>query len=89
VFVSPNKAYEYAHAGLLVMCTTSLKPIQQTLKNNCMMFEDYNDLVSQLEYFRDNLHELYKKKLKTFEFARNNLTWERYENNIFRAYQLC
>ena len=88
-FVSPNKAYEYAHAGLFVMCTSSLIPIQETLKDNCIVFEDYNNLVSKLEYFRDNQEELYKRRLKIFEFARNNLIWEKYENNIFRAYQLC
>jgi hypothetical protein len=89
VFVSPNKVYEYAHAGLFVGCTSSFKTVLQTLKDNCISFEDYNDLSSQLEYFRDNLDEFYKKRLKVFEFAKNNLIWERYENNIFRAYQLC
>jgi glycosyltransferase involved in cell wall biosynthesis len=88
-FVSPNKAYEYAHAGLYVVCTSSFETVLQTLKGNCTSFEDYNDLVSQLEYFRENLEELYKKRLKIFGFARNNLTWEKFENNIFRAYQLC
>jgi hypothetical protein len=88
-FISPNKAYDYAHAGLFVMCTSSIIPVRQTLRENCAVFEDYDDLASQLEYFRDNLDELYKKRLKIFEFARNNLIWEKYENNIFRAYQLC
>jgi len=89
VFVNPNKAYEYAHAGLFVMCTASLKSIKETLKDNCMMFEDYDELASQLEYLRDHMEELYAKRIKTFEFARSNLVWEKYENNIFRAYQLC
>jgi glycosyltransferase involved in cell wall biosynthesis len=88
-YISPNKAYEYAHAGLYVMCTSSIETVLRTLKDNCTSFEDYNDLVSKLEYFRDNLEELYKRRLKIFEFARNNLIWEKYENNIFRAYQLC
>jgi glycosyltransferase involved in cell wall biosynthesis len=89
VFTSPNKPYEYAHAGLFVMCTSCLKPVSETLKENCITFENYNDLVSQLEYFKENLDELYNKRLKIFEFARNNLIWENYEKNIFRAYQLC
>jgi hypothetical protein len=89
IFTNPNKAYEYAHAGLFVMCTSSLKPISETLKENCTTFEDYNDLVSQLEYFKKNLDYLYKKRLKIFEFARNNLIWEKYEKNITHSYQLC
>ncbi|HZA07832.1 MAG TPA: glycosyltransferase [Nitrososphaeraceae archaeon] len=89
VFTSPNKPYEYAHAGLFVMCTSCLKPVSETLKENCITFENYNDLVSQLKYFKENLDELYNKRLKIFEFARNSLIWENYEKNIFRAYQLC
>jgi hypothetical protein len=89
IFTNPNKAYEYAHAGLFVMCTSSLKPISETLKANCTTFEDYNDLASQLEYFKKDLEYLYKKRSKIFEFARNNLIWENYEKNIIRSYQLC
>jgi hypothetical protein len=89
VFSSPNKAYDYAHAGLFVMCTSSIMPVRQTLQDNCAVFEDYDDLASQLVYFRDNMEELYTKRIKTFEFARNNLVLENYEKNIFQAYQLC
>jgi glycosyltransferase involved in cell wall biosynthesis len=89
LFTSPNKPYEYAHAGLFVMCTSCLKPVSETLKENCFTFENYNDLASQLEYFKENLDELYNKRLKIFEFARNNLIWENYEKNIFSAYHLC
>jgi Glycosyltransferase Family 4 len=89
VFTNPNKAYEYAHAGLFVMCISSLKSVSETLKENCITFEDYNDMASQLDYFKYNLEELYNKRLKIFEFARNNLIWDNYEKNIFRAYQLC
>jgi glycosyltransferase involved in cell wall biosynthesis len=86
---STNKAYEYAHAGLYVMCTSSFGPIIESFNGNCAVFDDYNDLLLQLKYYRDNLEELYQKRLKSFKFARNNLVWERYEDNIFRAYQLC
>ena len=78
VLISPNRAYEYAHAGLFVMCTSSLKSVQETLKDSCATFEDYHDLASQLEYFKENMDELYNKRLKTFEFAHSNLIWESY-----------
>ena len=86
-FKSPNKAYEYAHAGLNVMCTSSFSSIIDSFKGNCDVFEDYNELASQLSYYRDNLGELYKKRLKSFEYAKKNLIWEKYEDNIFRAYK--
>jgi hypothetical protein len=88
-FMNPNRAYEYVHAGLFVMCTSSLRPVQETLKDGCATFEDYNDLALQLRYFKENMDELYNKRLKTFEFAHSNLIWENYEKNIFHAYQLC
>lgn len=88
-YANPNKAYEYAHAGLFVMCTASLKPVIEKLKEHCTTFEDHADMVSKLAYFRDNLDELYERRLKIFDHARSNLIWETYEQNINRAYQLC
>jgi glycosyltransferase involved in cell wall biosynthesis len=88
-YISPNKAYEYAHAGLFVMCTSSLVTISNLLKENCITFDNYDEMASQLGYFKNNPEELYNKRLKIFQFARNNLVWENYEKNIFKAYQLC
>jgi len=86
---STNKAYEYAHAGLYVLCTSSFDPIIESFKGKCGIFEDYDGLASQLEYYRDDPEALYKKRIKSFEFARNNLVWEKFEDNILRAYQSC
>ena len=89
VYSSPNKAYEYAHAGLFVMCTSSLKPVTEYLKDNCLTFDDSNQMLSQLNYFKDNLAELYSRRLKLFDFAKSNLLWENHEKNILRAYELA
>ena len=88
-FKSPNKAYEYAHAGLFVMCTSSFSSVIESFKGNCGVFEDYAELAAQLEYYRDNPEDLYKKRIKSFDYAKKNLIWENYEDNIFRAYQLA
>lgn len=88
-FVSPNKAYEYAHAGLFVMCTDSFRAVLETLKGNCATFEDYSSLTSQLEFFQKNPGVLYEKRIKLFEFARENLIWEKNEKEILTAYQSC
>lgn len=85
-FLNPNKAYEYAHAGLFVMVTSDLTSVINTLKDNCLTFDDYNDLTSKLEYFKTNMDELYKKRLKVFNYARGNLVWEKHEKNIIDAY---
>ena len=88
-YLNPNKAYEYAHAGLYVMCTISLTTIRETLKDNCSTFEDYETLLPQLEYFKSNPDILYNKRVRIFEFAQANLIWEKKEQDIIRAYQMC
>ena len=87
-FLNPNKAYEYAHAGLFVMLTSDLRSVVSTLEDNCLTFEDYEDLASKLEYFRSNTDELYERRLKIFNYARKNLFWEKHEQKIMDAYKL-
>lgn len=87
-FLNPNKAYEYAHAGLFVMLTSDLRSVVSTLEDNCLTFEDYDDLASKLEYLRSNTDELYERRLKIFNYARKNLFWEKHEQKIMDAYKL-
>ena len=86
-YSSPNKAYEYAHAGLFVVSSNGFVPVFDTLQDNCLGFIDYTDLRSKLRYLLGDMEELYYKRVKIYEFARNNLLWENYENNIFEAYK--
>ena len=88
-YTSPNKSYEYAHAGLFVMCISSLKPVREILKEHCITFEDSPDMASKLLYFKENLDELYGKRLKMFNYAHDNLIWEKNEENILNAYKIC
>ena len=88
-YSNPNKVYEYAHAGLFVMCTSSFEAVANTLKENCATFDDYSSLASQLSNMKNDMDELYNKRLKVFEFARSKLVWENTEKNILAAYQAC
>jgi glycosyltransferase involved in cell wall biosynthesis len=88
VYISPNKAYEYAHAGLFVMCRSSLKVVIETLKEHCATFEDYDDMASKLLYFKENLDELYSRRLRTYNYAQDNLIWDKNEKNIITAYKM-
>ena len=87
-FLNPNKAYEYAHAGLFVMLTSDMKSIITTMGDHCLPFDNYDDLASKLEYFKTNIDELYEKRLKAFNFARTNLIWEKHEKKILDTYKL-
>jgi hypothetical protein len=71
------------------MCSASLKPVIEYLEDNCMTFENYGQMVSELKYFKENLNELYAKRVRIFDFARSNLLWEKYDKNIISAYQMC
>jgi glycosyltransferase involved in cell wall biosynthesis len=88
-YTNPNKVYEYAHAGLFVLCTSSFKPVREILKEHCITFEDTEDMTSKLMYFKENLDELYNKRLKIFNYAKDNLIWEKNEKNILDAYKIC
>ena len=88
-YINPNKAYEYAHAGLLVMCTNSFKEIKSVLKEHCVTFDDYEEMKEELLYFKNNMNELYYKRINLFEYARNNLIWELNEKQILEAYKIC
>ena len=87
-FLNPNKAYEYAHAGLFVMLTSDLTSVINTLDDNCLTFEDYDDLASKLEYFKTNMDLLDEKRLKIFKYAKANLIWEKHDKKIIDAYKL-
>ena len=80
-YVNPNKTFEYVHAGLLVICIADLETIYSNLGGNCILVEDYNDLVQKLEYLSENIEELNKLRIKSFNFAKDSLIWEKYDKN--------
>ena len=88
-YINPNKAYEYAHAGLYVMCTNSFKDMKSVLKEHCVTFDDYDEIKENISYFKNDMDELYFKRLNLFEYARNNLIWELNEKQILEAYKIC
>ena len=88
-YISPNKAYEYVHAGLLVMCTSSFVTIKNILNEHCITFEDYDDLISQLRYYKHNIEKIYERRMRAQTFAKENVIWDKYEQNIFDAYRIA
>ena len=86
-YCNPNKAYEYAHAGLLVLTIDDIFPVVNALKPYCETFGDYGELATLLKYYRDSPEEAYEKGLKTMEYARKKLTWENYEKNLLKIYE--
>ena len=88
-YLNPNKYAEYAHSGLLVINTSSLETISNTLQGRGETIENYDDLVTKLSYYKENTNDLYKKRIEIYNFAKKNLLWDNYEKNILHAYQIC
>ena len=61
--------------------------IFDALQNHVIGFDDYNEMVEKILNLLSNQEEVFSKRVKTYEFARSNLLWENYENNIFEAYK--
>ncbi|HEY6536737.1 MAG TPA: hypothetical protein VIY08_13205 [Candidatus Nitrosocosmicus sp.] len=86
-YMSPNKAYEYAHAGLLILSTNSIKPIFDELKDNVIGFNDYDELIENLKYFKTMPEELLNRRTKTSDYAKKYIIWERHEQSIYESYK--
>ena len=88
-YKDPNKPYEYAHAGLLTISTSSMTNVVINLKEFIKTIEDYKDLLELLIYYSDNLIELLEMKPKIRNYALKNLIWEKNESKILEAYSKC
>ena len=87
VYCNPNKPYEYAHAGLLVIASSGLVNIKQNLNEYSILFDDQKDLKEILQYYASNLDEINEIRPRIREFAVENLLWEKVcEPKILEAY---
>lgn len=85
-YCSPNRAYEYAHAGLLVFVPESLETVINDLDGMVVPIKNYDDIALTIELYESNPSLLFEYRLKTYRHAREHLLWENYEGNIFDAY---
>lgn len=85
-YCSPNKAYEYAHAGCLVVTTSSLEQVRQMLPDRCLTFDDYPQLGRLLLELKMHPDELLERRLDTWMFARERLLWDRYDTMVQELY---
>jgi hypothetical protein len=88
-YCNPNKAYEYVHAGLLVLVTSDLTPVLTTLGPHCMPIRDDEDMARILADLKGKLTDLESKRSSIIKFARAHCLWENYESRIFDAYSLA
>jgi glycosyltransferase involved in cell wall biosynthesis len=85
-FCSPNKAFQYAHAGLALILPKSMEPVANMLRDSCIVFGSFKELVELLKYYKENIAEVIEIGIKTAEYARKMLRWEMCENQLVNAY---
>jgi len=86
-FCSPNKAYEYMHAGLIPLVPCTLQPVIEDAREYVRTFSDYDELrqiLIGLSVVPDR--ELLRLRMSIQEYARRELLWNRFEDRIFEAY---
>jgi len=86
-YCNPNKAYDYAHAGLPVVSPHDLTPVTESLGRFCFCFKDYDSLSKLLAGLRQSRDNIVKLRGEIRRFAASNLTFERYAPSLYRAYQ--
>jgi hypothetical protein len=87
-FSNPNKPYEYAHAGLLILSTSDIKCVLSNIKDKEIIkaFDDYGGLLELLTYYKNSVGELIGMKTKIRNYALKNLIWEKNESKILQSY---
>jgi len=86
-YCNPNKPYEYAHAGLLVLSVSDLPCVMHRLGEYCVTFNDLHELRELLLHYADRLDEIRELRPRIRKFALENLTWEKEcEPEILKAY---
>jgi len=86
-YCNPNKPYEYAHAGLLVLTVSDLPCVTRCLGEYAVVFNDLYELKELLLYYADNQDEVREFRTKIRKFALRELTWEKKcEPKILEAY---
>jgi glycosyltransferase involved in cell wall biosynthesis len=86
-YCNPNKPYEYAHAGLLIVTTSDFPCVIKSLGKHVVGFDHYDELRELLTYYSDNLDEVSELGTKARRYALDNLTWEKKsEPNILDVY---
>ena len=82
----PNKVADYSHAGLPIIVTSSLSSAIQVLENNCYVINGPSELPPLLTQLKKKKNQLEQDSERIIKFARDVLVWDKYEDNIFKAY---
>lgn len=86
-YANPNKPYMYAHSGMVVVVTSSLRNVVRAFDGKVRTIEDYSDLKETLLRLSQDMDMVLKEGKDNKEYALNNLVFERHENELMEAYK--
>lgn len=85
-YIQPNKTGEYTHSGMHLIVTKWMTQLINDYKGYCDIIENYNELKELLRYYNKNREDLDKKRSAIYHHAKENLTWEKHEDKLLKAY---
>jgi len=84
--VDPNKVYIYMHSGATPVVTDTHRDLLETIGRKAFIVESSNYMDSLYRTYREIIEmdcmELNKFRKQAFEYARNNLVWEKQDTDI-------
>lgn len=86
-YANPNKPYMYAHCGLLVVVSTSLRNVIKAFNSKCKVVKDYSELRDVLMELSNNVETVVKEGERCRELARSNFIFDKYESVLVEAYK--
>jgi len=86
-YANPNKPYMYAHSGMVVVVTSSLRNVVRAFEGRARTIEDYSDLKEILLELSQGMDAVLKEGKDNREYALNNLVFECYEREVMEAYK--
>jgi len=84
---SLNKAYIYAHCGLVVVVTSHLHEVIKSFKGRCHVVDKYEDLEWVLQDLDNDIDSTIAEGQANKEFAKNNFILENYKDVVEEAYR--
>ena len=86
-YCCPNKAYFYAHCGMVVIVTSLFESVIKRFQGRCRTVERFEDLESILETMESDTESVVDEGQRTRQFARENFIFEKYKDTLKEAYK--
>jgi len=86
-YCCPNKAFFYAHCGMVVIVTSLFENVIKQFQGRCRTVENYKDLALILEAMEEDMDAVLLECDENRQFARENFVFENYIDILEEAYK--